>query len=131
MKLSDRKMLIVEDDPDIRQDIETYFRDNCGALVTSAKNGKEGFELFSKNPNDFEIVLSDLNMEPMDGLGMIDQIKSAFPDTSAIFAILSTEKNKAHRSRSKELGIRFWMLKPFDGDSLVETLSLYLERNSA
>ena len=128
MILKGKKILVVEDDFSSREIMVNYFKTECEADVTEAADGGQGFVKFSEKPYEFDIVLTDFNMEPVDGLSMIDKIKSAFPDCKAEFAVLSTEKSEDHQSRSKNLGIRLWKLKPFDGGTLQSALSKLMTR---
>ena len=124
-----RRILVVEDDDQTRQQVTEYFQ-NAGYETRYARSGGEGFDAVSKEP-DFDFILTDYNMLPMNGLDMIDNIKSKIPACKAVFVVLSTEKDSDLTRRSKQLGVKLWMLKPFDGPTLNDTLKLLMKRGLA
>ena len=71
--LKNKKILIVEDDQPTREQIIDYFRNKCKCEVTEAIDGTDGLSKYRSSP-DFDIVLSDLQMHPMDGIEMIEMI---------------------------------------------------------
>ena len=125
--LSNRIILVVDDDDVVRKEVSEYFANSCNSKVIQACNGKDGVNKF-KEHGGIDIVLTDLQMSPMNGLEMIQAIKDEFPSTQAIFSILSTEKGKEHRDLTRSLGIAIWKLKPFEGASLEKAYSVLLNR---
>ena len=123
--LENKKILVVEDDELTREQIIRYFKDECGCIVTEAFNGKDGLEKYRSSP-DFDIVLSDLQMHPMDGIDMVEKIHQEFPESKSIFSILSTEKSLDHKARCKNLPIKLWKLKPFEGVSVERALKILI-----
>ncbi|MFA7331324.1 MAG: sigma-54 dependent transcriptional regulator [Candidatus Delongbacteria bacterium] len=69
------KVLLIDDDPSSLQALERYLRDPFGYQVLTAANCEEGLALFEAN--DISIVLSDIRMEGMTGLEMLDRIKAS------------------------------------------------------
>ncbi len=70
--MPDRKILVVEDDPILRQFIGDVLK-RKGCNVTSAENGLAAFEEIKKK--DFDLIISDLKMDEMDGLELLTKVK--------------------------------------------------------
>jgi putative two-component system response regulator len=73
---SQSTLLIVEDDPLVRQTMAVYLK-NCNFHVLQAGNGREGLAIFhEKNP---DLMILDLQMPGMSGLDLLAAIKSDLP----------------------------------------------------
>ena len=48
-----------------------------GATVTHAENGKKGIDIFSKSGEDFDLVITDIQMPVLDGFGVAEALRSA------------------------------------------------------
>ncbi|MEI6207467.1 MAG: sigma-54 dependent transcriptional regulator [Desulfuromonadales bacterium] len=75
------RLLIIEDEDDIRRGIASFFSDS-GYEVITASNGKEGVALFREQQPD--IVFTDLRMPFMGGLDVIRTINELSPETPLI-----------------------------------------------
>jgi response regulator RpfG family c-di-GMP phosphodiesterase len=75
------KILVIDDDENLRNTIEAFFED-LEYVVYTADNGRSGIEVFRrKNP---DIVLSDLRMPGVDGFEVIDVVRSESEKTPII-----------------------------------------------
>ena len=79
------KILVVEDDKDMRDFIQEVLSEK-GYAVTTATNGKEALERFNERP--FPIIVSDLKMPVMDGITLLETINKR--DALKPFVILIT-----------------------------------------
>ena len=70
MKLDNYKILVVDDSKLARKYFKTALT-SAGAIVTIAHNGKEALDLCLKN--DFDLILSDIEMPVMDGFEFIKE----------------------------------------------------------
>ncbi len=75
--LAKPRMLVVDDET-VAQSNMSYFFNKQGFSVKMAGNGKEALEIMSAGPG-FDIVLTDLKMDQMDGLELLDHIKCDCP----------------------------------------------------
>lgn len=74
-------VLVIDDEACIRQSMVTYLEDS-GFRVLEAENGQQGVKVFTeKKP---QLVLTDLQMPVMNGLGVLQQIREKSPDTPVI-----------------------------------------------
>jgi CheY-like chemotaxis protein len=77
------RILVVDDDEIIRLLLRTVL-ERRGHSVIEAENGDEGLRCYRSAPAD--LVITDIQMPVMDGLQMIQELRSAFP-TAKIIAI--------------------------------------------
>lgn len=71
-KLSNISVLLVEDDENMRAALTQSLEIYCKFLKV-AKDGLEGFDTFFKN--NFDIIITDINLPNLNGLEMLDEIK--------------------------------------------------------
>lgn len=76
-----RRLLIIDDDAIVRQNMAAYLEDS-GYLVEEAEDGADGLERFRANAAD--IVLCDLMMPGMDGLEVLSRIHEHSEDTPVV-----------------------------------------------
>jgi DNA-binding response OmpR family regulator len=121
---TDIKLLIVDDDSDIREMIKKYFeREGYEVLCTS--NGKEGIELTRKN--QFTIILLDVMMPQMDGYTMLTQLRT-FCDTPVI--LLTAKGEQLSKIKGFTKGCDDYVVKPFDFAELSLRIQAILKRTN-
>ena len=102
------KLLIVDDDADIREMIGTYFKKENYEIVY-ASNGKEGLEL-ARN-HSFSVILLDIMMPQMDGYEMLSKLR-IFSDTPVI--LLTAKGEQLSKIKGFTKGCDDYVVKPFD-----------------
>lgn len=116
--LKSLKVLLVEDNPDIREGVSRFLLRRVGNLVT-AVNGKEGLELFqTENP---DVIVSDIRMPVMDGLAMVKAIREKNIEIPVV--ITSGHNDEKFLLESINLGVDRYLKKPIIYEDLVETLN--------
>ncbi len=105
-----KKILIVEDDQDIRELLH-FNLEKEGFTVFSVKNGQESFELLREHVVD--LVVLDLMLPDIDGLDILKNIKldNRLKDIAVI--ILSAKGEEIDRILGLELGADDYVIKPF------------------
>jgi signal transduction histidine kinase/ligand-binding sensor domain-containing protein/DNA-binding response OmpR family regulator len=107
-------LLIVEDNPDMRQFIRLLMLNDFDVL--EAYNGVSGLEITNRYQPD--IILSDIMMPDMDGLEFCKQVKSNFA-TSHIPVVMLTAKTATETQiESLKSGADSYLTKPFDEELL-------------
>ena len=71
-------VIVVDDDRSLRQFLTILFRRN-GYSVRAAGGGGEALGFMNDAPAD--VVVTDLNMETMDGMEVLRRVKQGWPDT--------------------------------------------------
>jgi len=115
-----KKILIVDDSSMIRLVVSKAAK-KAGYDIIEASNGKEGLEQLNKNEN-ISLILSDINMPIMGGMEMISEIKD---DDSAKFipiVMLTTEDSEELKQKGRELGVKAWMVKPFNEKTFIKAM---------
>jgi CheY-like chemotaxis protein len=108
-------VLVIEDDLQFRLTLTAYLEDS-GYTVLEAADGLEGLEVFTRARPD--IVLTDLRMPKLDGLGVIAAVKARSPSTPVI-AFTGTRDPLAEENALR-LGAWGCLLKPMEDLSVLE-----------
>lgn len=111
-----KKILIVDDETDLIQNLETMFKKE-GWMVQTASDGNEALNVLREEA--YPVILSDINMPHVDGLKFIEKINHENLDTKVIFMTGAP----AYESLKKgiEEGLFRYIEKPF---KIKEVLSL-------
>jgi ATP-dependent Lon protease len=123
--LAKPRMLIVDDEEIAQQNMRHFFAKQNFSVVT-ASNGQEALEVVS-NQAAFDIVLTDLKMDQMDGLELLNHLNTIAPDTRVImitgYATVPSAVDALHR------GATHYLAKPVDLDKLRATVNNVLKHN--
>jgi len=110
-----KKILIVDDSSSVRTVVRTALTRE-GYSVFEAQDGSEGLQ--KSSGEKFDLIISDINMPNMDGLSMVAKIKEN-PSTKFVPVImLTTESEHSKIAQGKSIGVKAWMVKPFDAPKL-------------
>ncbi len=113
------QILIVDDSSTVRDEVSRFLKDN-GLDVVTAVDGKDGLEKLKADPG-IKLVIADVNMPNMDGLTMVEKIRSDLVNKQVNLIMLTTESNPALKERGKAAGVKGWIVKPFKGAAVLET----------
>lgn len=103
------RILLVDDEPAIVRMAEAMLR-NLGYRVVSCINGMEALELFSKDPNAVDLVMTDLTMPKMTGAELCRQLIRLRADIPIILCTGFSESMT--EEQAAELGVRAFIHKP-------------------
>ena len=104
------RILVVDDEAGLRGMLDIILRRD-GHQVVQAANGQEAVKIIGSDPT-IELVLSDLRMEPLDGLGLLAQVRQYHPDILVIIMTAFAEWDTAVRAMRQ--GAYNFLRKPFD-----------------
>jgi len=114
---STKRILIAEDEPSMREVLEMLLG-RAGYVVRGVADGVEALEAQRENPAD--IVIADLKMPRLDGLGLLVELKRQMPDiTVIVITAFSTWKTAVEAMR---LGAYDYIKKPFDNELIRATV---------
>jgi two-component system response regulator AtoC len=103
-------VLVIDDEPDVRDVLVEYFRE-CGHDVSSAADGTEAVAEITRHPTKYGIIISDLQMPGVDGLGVLRAAKAANPAATVIIVTGYASVDSA--VRAVRLGAYDYLTKPF------------------
>ncbi|MFH7245218.1 MAG: response regulator [Spirulina sp.] len=119
-----KRLLIVDDEDDIRTIVQAALEELAGWQVLEAASGEAGLDLATTAQPD--AILLDISMPDMDGFDLFAQLQQN-PDTQAIPVIVLTSKVLARdRSRFAALPLAGVITKPFNPLSLAAQVADYL-----
>ena len=125
--MNSKRILIVDDEPSIREIAQISLETMAGWQVTIAGSGLEGIATALREQPD--AILLDVMMPDLDGLATFGQLQ-ANPATRSIPVILLTAKVQiTDRQNYTELGIRSTIAKPFSPLELAQQIAKALGWN--
>ncbi len=111
-------VLVVDDEIDILQLLEILLT-RKGFKVKTAENGMDA--LMKLNQYDFNVLLTDIKMPAMDGVGLIEVAKRDFPEVRILvftgFGSVDTEK------KALQMGVSKYFMKPLPMEDLLKELN--------
>lgn len=117
------KVLVVDDDPDVTAILSRYLTAQ-GLGVRIAENGAQ--VRAALDPPDFDVVLLDLGLPDMDGLGLIRELRGQWQGP---VIIVSGRGESVERVIGLELGADDYVSKPFDLRELLARIRSVLRRS--
>ena len=107
------KVLMIDDNIELIKMVTEYFSDHASIDISlEAHDGVEGMRLIKENQCDYDVVLLDLIMPKRDGVSVLEEIHDLELNKKVI--ILTSYNNESMIRRVSELGINYFILKPFD-----------------
>jgi YesN/AraC family two-component response regulator len=118
-KLQSVRILFVEDETDLVAIISDTLS-KLKANYETAENGQIALDKF-KASNDFDLIVTDINMPIMNGLELIKNIREIDKDIPVI--IMSAHTEPEYIKSAEELGVENYLLKPFDFIKFINIIS--------
>jgi two-component system response regulator FlrC len=114
------KILVVEDDPNLREAIVDSLMLK-GHQVHEVCNGVEAVKVIAQSSLD--IVLSDINMPEMDGLQLLAQVKKHQPWLPMI--LMTAYGDVGQAVKAMQIGANDYLMKPFEVQELLSVMNKY------
>ncbi|MFY0481936.1 response regulator transcription factor [Flavobacterium sp. PLA-1-15] len=126
METENKKILLVEDDPNFGSILKDYLILN-DFEVTLAKNGMEGFEKFKKDT--FDLCILDVMMPYKDGYTLAKEIREKNKEIPLIF--LTAKSMKDDVLKGYKVGADDYLNKPFDSEVLLMKIRAIIQRKAS
>jgi len=123
MEKAQKKILLVEDDPNFGAVLKDYLSLN-DYDVTLAKNGMEGFEKFKKD--NYHLCILDVMMPYKDGFTLAKEIREKNAEVPIIF--LTAKAMKEDVIKGYKAGADDYLNKPFDSEVLLMKIKAIMAR---
>ncbi|MCD6433829.1 MAG: sigma-54-dependent Fis family transcriptional regulator [Sulfurimonas sp.] len=108
------KIAIVEDDINMRKSLEIAMGDYKEFEIKTFKNAKDALKSLD---DSYDLIITDINMPGMDGIEFVKELNGRFE------VIIMTGNATLQRAiESIHLGVKDFLLKPFDVDTLVAAI---------
>lgn len=117
-------ILIVEDEPKIREIIRTYANKES-MIVYEAGSGKEAFELFEER--DYHMVILDVMLPDTDGWTILRRLREKSNTPIIMLTARGEEEDKLF---GFDLGADDYVTKPFSAKELMARIKTVLKRNN-
>lgn len=124
-----KKVIIVDDSRAVVATAELALEGliNSGAIeFKSYLNPVELLDALQNGSENFDLLISDVNMPQLNGLDLARKIKADDRYKSKPIIILTTESSNEMKMSGKEIGVTGWMVKPFSDEKLVKSLQMVL-----
>ena len=104
-----QRVLIVDDDPNVRNILATALRQKA-LSIDEAENGRDAIEKLHENT--YAVVLLDLMMPHVDGFAVLDAIKTDIPNPPVVLVVTGASRELIERLDTQRIhGV---VRKPFD-----------------
>ncbi|MCX7773745.1 MAG: response regulator, partial [Clostridia bacterium] len=127
--MKNRNILIVDDDAMITSTLQKVITIMLKQNVIAFNNPSEALKSISENKLEIDLVISDFIMAEMNGIEFLKVLKEISPDTVSILLTGYADKQNAIKSIN-EIGIFYYMEKPWDNNDLVRIIQNALEKKS-
>jgi putative nucleotidyltransferase with HDIG domain len=117
------RILVVDDEEAIREIVATMLI-TAGYTCKQAGSGMEALAVLNSG-EDFELILSDLMMADLDGLGLLERTKEKYPDMPVVMVTAVHDISVALDAIRD--GAYDYLLKPFEREQLLNTVGRALE----
>lgn len=125
LKSQEKSTILIVDDEEVARNNLQYFFNGQGYLVETAGNGKEALQKVEQCPF-FDVLITDLKMDEMDGLTLIENVAKISPGTNVImvtgYATVTTAVDALRK------GATHYLSKPVQLGELRETVEEVLRK---
>ena len=116
-------IMSADDSASVRQMVAFTLKQN-GYDVVEAVDGRDA--LNKLNVQKVDMLLTDLNMPNMDGIGLIKGVRSGSLNKFIPIVMLTTESNDSKKAEGKSAGATGWIVKPFKPEQLIAVVKKVL-----
>ena len=115
------RLVVVDNSEEVTSSIRKYFRENAVVDVVSCiNNGLDALNFLINHENDYDMVIKDLLIPQMDGVTLLENMKSRKINKKVI--VLSSYKEDYTIKKLISLGVNYYILKPFSLESLEDRI---------
>jgi DNA-binding response OmpR family regulator len=115
--VTQKRILVVDDEAPMRKLLSINL-ETCGYHVHAARDGFEALQLLNEQP--FDLVLLDISMPGLDGLQILEIVRTSF---DIPIVIVSARSNESDKLAAFSRGADDYLVKPFGVDDLVARIA--------
>jgi two-component system, chemotaxis family, chemotaxis protein CheY len=113
-----KRILAVDDSATVRQMV-AFTLQSAGFEVIQAKDGQDALRQLAA---PLDMVLTDLNMPVLDGIGLIRRLRAHAEFKYVPIVVLTTESEGKKKQEARTAGATGWVVKPFRPEQLVAVI---------
>ena len=122
------QVVVIDDDHLVRNFAVHTIEYGTNRKVTTFDSGFNAWQFIQAEPEQVDIIIADANIPDMDGLELLRQVKSKYPDKKFVITTSSPDKENT----AYQLGADVFLLKPYDIDDLFTLIErLFSNANAA
>ena len=124
-----KRVIIVDDSRAVVATAELALEGLIASGAIEFKSYLNPVELLSalqSGAENFDLLISDVNMPEMNGLDLAKAIKIDDRYKTKPIIVLTTESSEQMKMTGKEIGVTGWMVKPFNDEKLVKSIKMVL-----
>ncbi|MBO2012479.1 ATP-binding protein [Hymenobacter negativus] len=121
------RVLVVEDQPDLRDYLRELLSPTCEVLV--ATDGQAALELLAREA-PVDLITTDAMMPRLSGTELLARLKADPSQAGVPVLMLTARADEAHRQAALTVGVDDYLTKPFVADELLARVRALLARHS-
>lgn len=122
-----KRILIIEDDPNLRSNLNTILRLNEYEVAT-AEDGASGIKAALDGKPD--LIVCDIMLPDIDGYEILERLRNEAATRLTPFIFLTAKSGMENLRKGMNLGADDYLVKPVKTEELLEVIKLRLERSS-
>lgn len=117
------KILVIDDYKTMRRIVINLLSQLGFKNIDEAVDGESAMKKI--NENAYGLVVSDWNMEPMDGYTLLQQVRAMGDDKKKLvpFIMVTAESKPENIIKAKQAGVNNYIVKPFTADTLKKKMT--------
>lgn len=125
----DLNVIVADDEEGIRE-LLSLLLEAHGLNVSVAENGRDAYQLYTENPNDYDLIISDMRMPVMDGPTFLKTLRGNAGIKQPKFVFMTGDIHINFEDEKSGLGklIDGHIFKPFSEEAIFETIAEIFER---
>lgn len=120
----EKRILVVDDEERIREVIRIILQKE-DVFIEDASDGREALEKVKNNK--YDLVILDIVMPGIDGIKVLEEIRSDENTSNLPVIILSAKSEDMDLMRGFQTGANYYITKPFEPQDLVSSVELILK----
>jgi CheY-like chemotaxis protein len=121
------RILLIDDEPALVR-MGKAFLESLGYDVVTETSSREALALFIRQPDGFDLVITDMTMPEMTGERLAKELRCIRPDIPII--LCTGFSHHLNEEEAKAIGIGAFLMKPFGLRELAETVWTVLEKQT-
>lgn len=122
------RILYIDDSSTIRDMVESALLELGFLNIESAVDGIDALRVCDEAEEEFEFIITDINMPNMDGITLIGNLRARLAYAATPIMVLTTEWSQEMKDKGSEVGATSWIVKPFDRDLLERAIEETVEK---